>query len=71
LQLNTEQKEVLKESFAPKTESATKLPNVKSVGDNADFILVESGIRTPHKMINGKWHRMVVDVNSIIRYEEV
>ncbi len=71
MQLNTEQKEVLKESFAPKTESASKLPNVRSVADNTDFILVESGIKTPHKMIGGSWHRMVVDSDSIIRYEGV
>ena len=70
MQLNTEQKEVLKESFAPKTESASKLPNPRSVVDNTDFILVDSGVLTPHTMIRGDWHKMVVDVNSIIRYEK-
>ncbi len=71
IRLNTEEEELLKETFGLKTESASRLPNVKSVADNTEFILVESGIKTPHKMIAGGWHKMVVDSNSIIRYEEV
>ena len=69
--LSTEQKQLLKRDFAPKTDSAAKLPNPKSVVDGVDFILVDSGFLTPHKMIRGDWYRMVVDANSIIRYEKV
>ena len=71
IRLNTEEEELLKETFALKTESASRLPNIKSVADNTEFILVEGGTKTPHKMIAGNWHKMIADGDSIIRYQKI
>lgn len=63
--------EWLRDYFSSKIETGTVLPSPKDIVDGTEFILVEGATRTPHKMIMGKWHRMVVDVNSIVRYESV
>ena len=67
---NFEDIEYLRDYFLPKIESGTKLPNIRDAIDGTEFILVEGAQRTPYKMLIGKWHKMVVDVNSIVRYEE-
>lgn len=66
-----EQIEYLRDYFLPVIETGTVLPSPKDVVDGTEFILVEGTTKTPHKMISGKWHLMVADANSIIRYEEL
>ena len=63
--------EWLRDYFSSKIESGTILPKPASVVYGTEFILTEGATKTPHKMINGKWHQLVADGNSIIRYIEV
>lgn len=64
--------EEIKRSFSPILQKGTSLPNVKSVVDGTVFFKKESD-RTyvEHIMIDGKWHKKVVDNLSQVILEEV
>lgn len=67
--LNYSSVEWLRDYFQPKLESSTKLPEPRSVVDGTEIVLSEDGIKTPHKMIDGKWHIMTVDADGIVKYK--
>lgn len=70
--LNPSEIEEIKNYFAPKVLSGKNLPNPKTVADNTSFYLKDSNsIYIEHIMIDGKWHKKKVDLNSQVVLEEV
>ena len=64
--------ENLKNYFTVKAEKGKKFPNVKSVNDGTIFFKLESdGIYVEHIMLDGRWHKKIVDSNSQVTLEQV
>ncbi len=58
--------------FVSRSEIGRTLPDPRAVSDGTTFYLKESdGVKVEHVMVEGKWHKKVIDGNDQVTLEEV
>lgn len=66
-----EEIEDLKHTFGTKSEYGDKLPNPKDVTDASSYWLKSGDTYIKHKMLNGEWHKEVVNSSSEVIFQKV